>query len=378
MQEELIEKLLARQQTIADFGGFAFRSSDLQAILDKAASVCAIEVDAPLCKVCRFRSEHNDLLIEAGFGWKPEVVGKAVSKADETSPGGRAYVTRKPVICTNLADAQGFVLPDFYRQHGIVSTVNVVIQGSNGDAPYGILEIDSPESREYHLQDISFLTAFANVLAEAVATAQRMERLRAALAEKDVLSRELQHRVRNNLHLIHAMLHMEGENQPAAEHSFHTIANRVQALAGVYDHLLGSGLARNIAFDQYLEKLCETLRRFQPGAVELVHQPLVSVMVDLDTATAMGIAITELITNSYKHAFPGGRGKIEVALDYQGEAPVLTVQDNGVGIDPVQPTKRNGLGLVRRLVEQISASIEVRRTQKGTCCEIVLPLAKTA
>jgi two-component sensor histidine kinase len=215
------------------------------------------------------------------------------------------------VICANLAEAEGFVLPDFYEQHGIVSTVNVVIQGSsNGDAPYGILEIDSPEPREYHPQDVSFLTGFANVLAEAVATAQRMEKLHLALAEKEVLSRELQHRVRNNLHLIHAMLNMEAQNLPAAEQSFRTIANRVQALAGVYDHLLGTGLARSIAFNQYLEKLCETLRRFQPGAVELVHQPTASVMVDLDTATAMGIAITELITNSYKHAFPGGKGKI--------------------------------------------------------------------
>ena len=152
----------------------------------------------------------------------------------------------------------------------------------------------------------------------------------------------------------------------------------MQALAGVYDHLLGTGLARSIAFNQYLEKLCETLRRFQPGAVELVHQPTASVMVDLDTATAMGIAITELITNSYKHAFPGGKGKIEVALDYQGKAPMLIVQDNGVGIDPAQQSKRSGLGLVRRLVEQVSAPIEVRRTEEGTRCEIILPLAKTA
>ena len=66
-QDELIEKLLARHQTLAEFGGFAFRTFDLRAILDKAASICALAVDAPLCKVCRFRPEHNDLLIEAGI-----------------------------------------------------------------------------------------------------------------------------------------------------------------------------------------------------------------------------------------------------------------------------------------------------------------------
>src|SRR5258708_7208434 len=73
-QDALIEKLISRQQALADFGSFAFRSRDLQAILDKAAFMCATAVDAPYCKVCRFRSDHNDLLIEAGYGWKINVV----------------------------------------------------------------------------------------------------------------------------------------------------------------------------------------------------------------------------------------------------------------------------------------------------------------
>jgi two-component sensor histidine kinase len=377
-QGALIQKLLSGQEALAEFSRFAFHTTDLQAILGKAALMCATCVDAPFCKVCRFRPEHNDLLIEAGFGWPPDIVGKAVLTADRTSPAGLAWVTRKPAICANLTKAKGFMLPSFYAQHDIVSTVSVIIQGSNGDRPYGVLEIDSPAPRKYRQHDIGFLTGFANVLAEAVATARRVESLRVALAEKEVLSRELQHRVRNNLHLIYAMLNMEAQSQPEVEQNFRTIANRVQALATVYDHLLGTGLARNIAFDLYLEKLCDNLRRFQPGTVRLIQHPAASVMVDLDTATAMGIAITELITNSYNHAFPDGKGTIEVALDYQGEVPVLIVQDNGIGIDPARPTKRNGLGLVQRLAEQVSASVEIRRTQEGTRCEIVLPRVEAA
>ena len=138
---------------------------------------------------------------------KTDVIGKAVSKADGTSPGGRAFITRKPVVCANLATSQGFALPSFYADHGIVSTINVLDPGQPrrfclwhpGDRWHRRL---APTMND----DTNFLTTFANVLAEAVATAHRVERLRVALEEKEVLARELQHRVRNNLHLISGML----------------------------------------------------------------------------------------------------------------------------------------------------------------------------
>lgn len=367
----LVEKLLMQQHALADFGRYAFRETNLQAVLNRAAQLCAECTEAKYCKICRYRSEQNDLIIEAGYGWD-NLVGVAVSSANHSSPGGRAYITREPVICEDLSTSN-FILPEFYPQHGIVSTVNVLIPGNNGDSPYGILEIDHPTLRKYDNQEVDFLTGFANVLAEAVATSRRINGLQRALEEKEVLSRELNHRVRNNLHLIYSMLNMEAESQPESEQSFRTVANRVQALATVYDHLLGTGLARMIAFDQYLEKLCGILRQFRPGNVELVHCSMTNVMVDLDTATAMGIAVTELITNSFKHAFPQGEGKIEINLNYKDAVPILIVGDDGVGIDPSRSSKRHGLGLVRRLVEQINASIEVRRTERGTQCEILLP-----
>jgi two-component sensor histidine kinase/putative methionine-R-sulfoxide reductase with GAF domain len=370
-----VTKLLEQQRALSEFGQFAFRSTDLQAVLHEAAVVCARSMAERYCKVCRFRREQNDLLIVAGVGWKPDVVGHAVSKVDMMSPGGSAYVTREPVVCTDLAGYDH--LPPFYAQHSIVSTVNVVIPGTNGDTPFGILEIDSDQPREYEEQDITFLTGFANVLAEAVATNQRMQRLQAALAEKEVLSRELQHRVRNNLHLIYNMLSMEAvQHDPGRDPSerFADIANRVKALATVYDHLLGTGMTRNLALDEYLAKLCDTLREFQPGNVSLVQHAAAGLKVDLDTATALGIAITEIITNSYKHAFPSGSGTIEVSVEAR-QVPVIRVIDNGVGINPTITSNRHGLGLVRRLVEQVNGVISITRGDVGTQCEIVLPQA---
>jgi hypothetical protein len=137
-----VEKLLRQQAALAAFGSFAFRETDLLKILTEAARVCATSLEVPFCKVCRYRAAENDLLIEAGWGWKPGVIGRVVSQADESSPQGRAYVTGHPVIIRNINAANNLVLPAFYEEHKVVSTVDVLIPAIDG-APYGVLEIDS-------------------------------------------------------------------------------------------------------------------------------------------------------------------------------------------------------------------------------------------
>ena len=144
------------------------------------------------------------------------MIGHVVSRADESSPQGRAFITGKPSICKDLRRDTEFVLPSFYAAHGIISTIDVLIKG-NGK-PYGVLEIDNDKQHDYDEHDIDFLTGFANVLAEAVATSRRVAILETMIEEKDklleqkkVLAEELQHRVRNNLQLVYSML------TPAAE-----------------------------------------------------------------------------------------------------------------------------------------------------------------
>ena len=81
-----VEKLLRQQAALAAFGSFAFRETDLLKILTEAARTCAVSLDVPFSKVCRYRAGSDDLLIEAGWGWNLGVVGRVVSQADESSP----------------------------------------------------------------------------------------------------------------------------------------------------------------------------------------------------------------------------------------------------------------------------------------------------
>lgn len=191
-----VRKLLRQQAAIARFGSFALRQWDMTKILAEAVRVCAEGLDVPFAKVCRYRAEENDLLIVAGYGWREGVVGSVVSRVGMSSPQGRAFSTGEPSICNDLHMDLYFDLPPFYAAHGIISIIDVIIKGSD-DQPYGILEIDNDQQHDYDQHDINFLTGFANVLAEAVATASRaaalqvaLDRMNVLVEEKDALLRE--------------------------------------------------------------------------------------------------------------------------------------------------------------------------------------------
>ena len=387
-----VRKLLCQQAAIATFGSFALRQSDLLKILSEAARVCADGLNVPFCKVCRYRAEEDDLLIEAGHGWQAGVVGHVVSRADGTSPQGRAFTTGQPSICNDLRKDNDFELPAFYAAHGIISTIDVVIKGS--DRPYGVLEIDNDEQHDYDQHDIDFLTGFANVLAEAVDTSARTELLRATIEqmkvlveEKDrlldqrkVLAEELQHRVRNNLQLVYGMLSKQLADTPdeAGQRGIKAIARRVSTLAQVYEHLLGTGLmTRTTDFGAYLKSLGLNLAEIQANAEGKVTLTCDSdtLILDLDVVTALGIVVAELVTNSYDHAFPGKKGTIVVSArrgSGKDDMATMTISDNGNGFKAKPESKRHGLGLVRRLVEQVGGTTMVD-SDRGTVWTIRFP-----
>ena len=181
-------KLLRQQTAIARFGSFALRELDLTNILGEAVRVCAEGLGVRFSQVCRYRAENNDLVAAAGYGWRDQAIGHVVSRADMSSPQGRAFTTGEPSICYDL--------PPSYAAHGIVSIVDVIIKANDGQ-PYGILEIAADQPRDYDRYDIHFLNGFASVLAEAVSTAARgaalkvtVDQMKSLVEEKDRLLHE--------------------------------------------------------------------------------------------------------------------------------------------------------------------------------------------
>jgi two-component sensor histidine kinase len=345
----------------------------LQTVLNEAARVCAECLNVPFSKICKFQQEENDLRVVAGQGWRDGVVGFAISMANESSPQGRAFATGEPQVCPNVENTNTYSLPSFYPDHEILSTVDVIVAAKTGP-PFGVLEVDSQIADAFDEHDIDFLTGFANILAEAVATSARAEHLRQTIVrmdqlieEKETLSQELQHRVRNNPHLVYGLLtaQLDGEHNDASIIAFRSIALRVMGLAQVFDHLLGIGMNRVINFGDYVSALCDNLPElYREENVKLtcVVEPF---RLDLDDATALGIIITELVNNAYLHAFPDAVGEICVALRVTRDGASLSISDNGIGLIEVE-TKRRGMTLVRRLVQQVGGTLTLQSDHGST------------
>ena len=376
-----VARLLCQQSAIAHFGSFALSQGDLLTVLTEAAKVCAQGLGVPFSKICRYREADNDLVIEAGYGWRAGVIGQVV-RADDSSPQGRAFATGKPSICNDLRTDTEFELPAFYAAHGIISTIDVLIKG-NGN-PYGVLEIDNDTQHNYDEHDVNFLTSFANVLAEAVATSERVALLEKAVDEKDklleqkkILAEELQHRVRNNLQLVSSMLNQQlhDTQDEAAMRGIKAIVRRVRSVADVYDHLLGSEMTRITDFGGYVQSLCRSLSEIETSPGLKLTCDSEEVLLDLDVVTALGIVVAELVTNSFDHAFPDGKGSTNVSVKVGAgvdDMATIVVSDNGIGFAPQIETKRRGLGLVRRLIQQVRGTLTVD-AKHGTVWTIRVP-----
>lgn len=204
------------------------------------------------------------------------------------------------------------------------------------------------------------------------------------LDQKSVLAEELQHRVRNNLQLVYGMLSKQlGDTvDKAGQRGIKAIARRVSTLAQVYDHLLGAEMTRTIDFGSYVKSLCLNLADIQgapDGTVTLTcdSEPFI---LDLDVVTALGIVVAEVVTNSYDHAFPGGKGSITVSVQSafpDANTMIMTLSDDGEGFKAQTESKRHGLGLVRRLVEQVRGMASLD-SENGTVWTIKIPVPSSA
>ena len=205
--------------------------------------------------------------------------------------------------------------------------------------------------------------------------------LTASLHEKEVLLREVHHRVKNNLQIVSSLLNLQGRRltDPELLQVFSSTRNRVQTLAAVHERLYESGDFAKIDLAAHLGGLTRMLTRAQTPAGVTV-QPVLrldAVTVDLNTAVPLSLLTNELITNALKYAFVGGRnGMLTVDLRADGDRHELRIADDGpgfpAGLDPAT-TPTLGLRLARDLSRQFRGELEITSTASGTSIVIRWP-----
>jgi len=331
-------------------------------------------------KVMRYRTEKGDLLVEAGVGWKPGVVGNATLTADYRSPAGRAFQTGVPVAVHDVHETQEFRWPELLREHGIVSLLNVPIMIDG--RTWGVLEVDSTTATIFDEWDIGFLSTLANVMGAYLALHEAEQKSLEALAQvtrqraqAEIATRELQHRIKNNLQIIIAFLMLKArDNSAEVREKLNAVAGRVQAISLAHDLLSAGKQTSNVDFADYLQSLCTNIDPQRPDLTIAVEaQPI---WIPVDRAVPAGLVVNELVTNSIKYAFGNGGGRIRIhlaAISHSSEA-CLTVEDDGKGIT-IPPKKGLGLTLVDGFVQQIQGRIEFVKVDRGSRTVLCFPVA---
>lgn len=210
------------------------------------------------------------------------------------------------------------------------------------------------------------------------------DRIKASLAEKEVLLKEIHHRVKNNLQVISSLLKLQSRyiKDSRVTEMLKESQNRVRSMALVHEQLYQSKNLSDIDFAEYIQNLSHNLfQAYQIHAEGIkLETNIAPCSLNIDTAVPCGLIINELVTNSLKYAFGEIQGKIKIdfTLD-NNRVCVLTVSDSGIGF-PQDLDYRNartlGLRLVGSLVKQIRGRIKLLETS-GTTFQIIFPKPKS-
>ena len=195
--------------------------------------------------------------------------------------------------------------------------------------------------------------------------------LKNSLKDKDVLMREIHHRVKNNLQIISSLLNLQSQyiKDENVLDIFSDSQNRVRSMAIIHEKLYKSNSMSKIDFDEYISDMVDSLfynYNVDESRIKL-HKYIDEIHLNVDTAIPCGLIVNELITNCLKHAFPGNiNGDVNIDLRNIDGKYVLNVKDNGVGFPDnidYKNTESLGLQLVTSLVNQIEGTIELNHSE---------------
>lgn len=201
----------------------------------------------------------------------------------------------------------------------------------------------------------------------------------ALIAQKDLLMREVHHRVQNSLQLVNAMLtlHEREAADPVIAAPFAEARRRIVAISATHRRLWRSDRIQSVRFDTYLRELRDDLvkewGRVWDEHLRIRAEPL---LVPTDAAVSLALIVTELLTNAVKHAYRGAPGLIDVIVGGGPSGSIrIAVADQGTGMERTERPGGFGSRLTRLLVADLNGEIEIQDNNPGTRMVLTAPLA---
>ncbi|HVZ05367.1 sensor histidine kinase [Hyphomicrobium sp.] len=373
-----LEERIRQQDILAELGVFALQRASFDELLTETSRLTAKGLRAEFCKVLEYVPSEGRLLVRAGVGWNPGIVGTASVGADLESPAGFALRTGKPVISNHLENEERFRTPEILEIHGIRRAMNVILQGDG--QPFGVLEVDSRSDDQFVEHDLAFLQGAANILGMAIERERYERHLKAAVDRHEVLLKEINHRVKNSLTIVATMLRLQAAkiNDETLTAQLEEASQRVHAIARAHERLYQSNNIDALDLGVYVDLVCKDLSGNLNGC-DIGIDVEDGIILSTDRAISAALIVSELVTNAAKYAYAGTTGgKIWVRVVRKDEHTAeLSVRDEGAGLpadfDPMT-SKSLGMTIIAAFTQQLDGKLAIMSRDPGTEFTVVLPL----
>ncbi|MDO9411575.1 MAG: histidine kinase dimerization/phosphoacceptor domain -containing protein [Pseudolabrys sp.] len=366
----------AEEFRLAALRGYGILDTPREEDFDDVVKVAALICDAPISVIN---------LIDQGRQWFKAEVGLGVRETPLESS-----------ICAHaILQPDLFIVPDTTLDRRFCDNALVVnnphlrfyagalLQSPEG-FPLGTVCILDYKPRNLDDKQKAFLRLMASQVMKMIElrrinTTEHTGRLRAeALVEENkTLIREGDHRVMNSLQLVQAVLSLQSRDASISDETkahLKTASNRVLAIATVHKQLHLTGSLEELDVSDFLNRLCESLQQTAPAEITSIDVAAEPVMLRSDTVSGIGLLVAELVTNSFKYAYPAGqRGKVSVAFSGSPQRWRLEVSDQGQGLPEsfdIDLPKGFGMQAVKTFVRRLNAGILVKSMPGSTVFQI--------
>ena len=364
--EAELRNRIKQEEALAQLGERALAEADLEHLLNDAVTTVATTLAVDFVKILELLPGSDDLLLRAGFGWKPELIGSIIAAAGPGSYGRYTLDSLLLAMTEDFAAETRFRVDDYLVEHGCVSGLNVAIAGRD-ERFYGILGICTKHRRVFTVQETAFLGAIANLLAGAIARRQLERR-------HELMIRDMRHRSGNLFSQLLALFSQTARNSKNMADLGNKYRARVLALASA-QRLITEGGGKSIPIMDLLYTLLGPYLdhiAFSGPNVQLESDPVFN----------LSAALHELAENAVKYgSLSRPKGQLElswtVSRTRRGMTLVLDwVEKNG---PPARRPRKLGFGsrLIALVIER-QLNGEVTRTfgTKGLAVHMVVPLTR--
>lgn len=221
------------------------------------------------------------------------------------------------------------------------------------------------------------------ILRDITAIRESELQIKRTLKEKEILLREVHHRVKNNLQIVASLLRLQSGyvKDPESMHYFQDSQNRINTIAMLHEKLYGSENYSNVELKKFVEQLLDILvKSFALNSEQIkITTEIAEQEIDVEYSLPIGLVLNEIITNSFKYAFPEGRkGEIFIRIKKTDAELEIIVGDNGIGLSAeidIKNSKSMGQPLIYTLIEgQLKGSVGLTSTSSGVIYELKIPI----